>query len=117
MSEYMEQVKFMNYVRKKAREIPGLAAAHHIPNGGRRSKSEAHKFKLMGVVAGIPDINIPVANKDYHGLFIEMKDGKGRASKEQLNMKNIIENNGYCVKVCNGHEEAIKELEEYLSKT
>ena len=114
MTEDRHQTIVMNYVRKLARKDPRLKVAHHVPNGGRRSKSEAHTLKLMGVVAGIPDINIPVPVNGWPGLFIEMKKEGGRLSKEQKEIIEILESNGYCVKVCIGHESAIKVINEYL---
>jgi hypothetical protein len=44
-----------------------------IPNGGLRNKVVAAKLKEEGLLAGVPDLHIPVAKKGYHGLFIEMK--------------------------------------------
>lgn len=45
----------------------------HIPNGGKRTKIEAGRFKAMGVLPGIPDLFFSYPNKGYHGMYIEMK--------------------------------------------
>jgi hypothetical protein len=50
-----------------------------IPNGGLRSKSQALKLKVEGVVPGIPDLFIPAWM-----TWVEMKKAKGGVlSKEQ----------------------------------
>jgi len=38
-------------------QYPDLLA-FHVPNGGKRSKAEAGRFKAMGVLAGVPDVLI-----------------------------------------------------------
>lgn len=52
----------------------------HTSNGGSRNKAEAGKFKLMGVLPGVPDIIIM-----YRGgvMFLELKDLKGKLSPGQ----------------------------------
>lgn len=45
---------------------------YHVPNGGKRSKSEAARFRAMGVKAGVPDMIAP-----YNGLYIELKRQRG----------------------------------------
>lgn len=36
--------------------LPTGSLVFHVPNGGKRSLSEARRFKGLGVVAGIPDL-------------------------------------------------------------
>lgn len=52
----------------------------HTPNGGSRDKREAGKFKLMGMLAGVPDLCI-MAKNTFH--FIELKKNNGGLSKAQ----------------------------------
>ena len=40
-------------------------------------------MKRQGVKAGVPDICLPVARNGYHGLYIELKAGKNKATKNQ----------------------------------
>lgn len=44
-----------------------LELLHAIPNGSKRSKSEAGRLKAAGVLAGMPDLCLPAA------FYIEMK--------------------------------------------
>jgi len=112
-SEDRIQIKFMNWMRKHARKDPRYLCAHHVPNGGKRGRREASNFKLMGVVAGIPDVSIPVPNETYHGLYIEFKTVIGRVSDVQKEIHKVIRGNGYFVAVCRSMEEAIQVVEDY----
>ena len=96
---------------------PELALMFHIPNGGTRSKSEAGRFRAEGVKAGVPDIFLPAARGEYHGLFIEMKRRKnGRVSIDQATWLKALEKQGYKAVVCEGWEEARDEIEGYLKE-
>ncbi len=76
---------------------------------------EAAKLKQMGVVAGVPDLNLPVPKGIYNGLYIEMKYDGGKLQESQKKMLRALAAVGhYCV-VCYGAEEAIKILQEYLN--
>lgn len=88
----------------------------HIPNGGKRSATEARRFQAEGVKAGVPDIFLPVPRHEYHGMFIEMKRRQGgKISDHQEEWLESLADQGYAVKVCYGWEEAAEALEEYLA--
>lgn len=95
---------------------PELALLHHIPNGGKRGKAEAAKLKRMGVKPGVPDLCLPIARGGFHGLYVEMKrlDG-GRVSSEQRVWLAALHAAGHCVAVCEGHEQAIAVISDYLA--
>lgn len=85
----------------------------HIPNGGKRTKYEAARFKAMGVVPGIPDLFLAIPKGGYHGMFIEMKrpgdipDESGRLSKhdvEQMDTMNKFDQQGYFCVYCDSVE-------------
>lgn len=58
---------------------------------------------------------MPCPNREYHGLFIELKrrDG-GKVSMQQKYYIARLNDNGYLAVVCYGAKEAIKIIEEYL---
>lgn len=86
-----------------------------IPNGGARNLYVAKKMKAEGVRAGVPDLFLAVPNKDYAGLFIEMKKEKGGVVSEyQKIMLSRLEQAGYKCIVCKGFDHAKAEIEEYL---
>lgn len=108
MAEAHEQIAVIQYCDIK--RIPVFA----IPNGGTRNKIEAANLKRQGVKKGVPDLYIPVAKGGYHGLFIEMKYGKGKPSKYQNLWIELLNRNGYLATVCWGADEAIKTIDKYF---
>lgn len=74
------------------------------------------KMKAEGAFKkGLLDFTIPVKTKNYGALYIELKVGKNKATKEQLEWKELLEKNGNKCEVCYGSSEAIKAIEEYLN--
>lgn len=87
-----------------------------IPNGGYRRITEARRLKAEGVRAGIPDLFLAKPNESYHGLWLEMKTKKGKASKAQLEMIELLKEQGYQAQVCHGFNEARDVIREYLNE-
>ena len=85
----------------------------HIPNEGKRSLSYAARMKRMGLRSGFPDLLVPLARGGYHGLFIEMKYGKNKTTKEQKEWLERLSAEGYACAVCYNAAEAIKTIESY----
>lgn len=80
----------------------------HTPNGGKRNKREAGKFKAMGVRAGVSDL-ILLHNSRMYAL--ELK-APGRPSTEaQMQFISDFEDAGGYGRVAAGLSEAIKVLE------
>ena len=82
-TEEEEQTVVMHWAAMAAGRWPELRLLFHIPNGGKRSKSEAVRFRAAGVRSGVPDLFLPCSRGGYHGLWIEMKAMGGRVSREQ----------------------------------
>ena len=86
-----------------------------IPNGGYRTATTARKMRAEGVQAGVPDMLLAVARKGYHGLWIEMKNGKaGRVSELQTEMIARLKAEGYACAVCRTQEEFVNTIKEYI---
>jgi len=119
-SEHDEQVEVVKYCDAKG------ILMFAIPNGTNKSLTAQRMFKAEGLKSGVPDLMIPIANKYYHGLFIEMKrrakrlkNGKKSTSHtkvrpEQEKWLNDLSERGYCVNVCYGADEAIEVIENYM---
>lgn len=69
--------------------------AFHVPNGGKRTKYEAHIFQAMGVMSGVADIilllpagwsaegDVSVNFGEPRTVFIELKAGSGGQEDSQ----------------------------------
>ena len=87
----------------------------HIPNGGKRGKVEAIRFKAEGVKAGVPDICLPVPRGEWHGLYIELKRREGgRVSQDQVDWMEALMRQGYYTAICRGCEDAQRVILAYL---
>lgn len=114
-TEDEEQIQLFSWARYCRRKWPELDLLFHIPNGGKRGKVEAARFKAMGVKAGVPDVCLPVPRGGYHGLYIEMKRRRGgRVSQDQAEWIDALIHQGYVAVVCRGWLEASEEIEKYL---
>ena len=114
MTEAQEQIAVMRWAELQSNKYPELKLLFHIPNGSNKSKAQAGLFKAMGLKSGVPDLFLPVARGEFHGLFIEMKTNKGRPSKTQLEWLEALREQGYGAVACYGFENAIGTLKEYL---
>lgn len=114
-SESLEQQKFIQWCELSKNKYKDLDLIYAIPNGGSRHKLEAIKLKREGVKSGVPDLHLPkiILKYEYYGLYIEMKYGKNKTSKNQDEYIRRLKNAGYIVKVCYGFDEAKEVIEKY----
>lgn len=116
MTEEQEQIHLMTWAKLNEFRFPQLRLLFHIPNGGKRSKREAARFKAAGVKAGVPDLFLPVPCNGYTGLFIELKRAQGGvASEAQKQWLKDLARNGYAAYVCNGWMDAAEVIRRYLT--
>jgi len=94
--------------------FPVLKLLHHIPNGGKRDEKTARKLKREGVKAGVPDVFLPSARGEHHGLYIEMKFGTNKPTKEQKEFIRLLKEENYKVEVCYHWLEARDIIVNYL---
>lgn len=93
-----------------------LNLLYHVPNGGSRHKAEAGRLRAEGVKAGVPDLCLPVARGQYHGLYIELKRQRGgRTSDHQSEWLDALSAQGYKAALCYGWEQAAGTIIEYLT--
>ena len=114
MSEHSEQVALFQWAKLAEGEHAELALLFAIPNGGHRHKAVAGKLRAEGVRRGVPDICLPVARGEHHGLYVEMKWGKNRPTAPQLRWLKCLRDQGYQTAVCYGFDEARETIIEYL---
>ncbi|HEY5588396.1 MAG TPA: VRR-NUC domain-containing protein [Candidatus Paceibacterota bacterium] len=86
-----------------------------IPNGGSRNIITASILKREGVISGIPDLFIAHGTIFCNGLFIEMKQGKGKLTDNQTEVIKKLRENNYKVEVCYSFDEFKIIVDEYLN--
>ena len=116
MSEAQEQRALFQWAKLAEQQYPELKLLYHVPNGGKRDARTAANLKKEWVKAGVPDIVLPVARGNYHGLYIELKTQKGTLQKLQKEWLKALDEEGYATKVCRGWLEAREVIEKYLAQ-
>lgn len=111
-----EQRAVFEWAEHMKGKYPCLKWMHHIPNGGSRNKIEAVRLKAQGVKKGVPDIFLPYPTGEYHGLYIEMKYGKGRVTAEQHEFLDYAAEAGYKTAVCYNMQQAAEAILLYLEE-
>lgn len=110
-----EQKSLFKWAELMAWKYPELKMMFAIPNGGSRHIAEAVNLKKQGVKAGVPDILLPVARHNNHGMFIEMKRRtNGKISNVQEEWITDLMEQGYRVVICEGFDVARQAIEKYL---
>ena len=78
-TEAQEQMTLFSWAAMQSGKYPELNLLYHVPNGGSRHKAEAGRLRAEGVKAGVPDLCLPVARGQYHGLYINGNAAAGQA--------------------------------------
>ena len=116
-TEHQEQTALFTWARVMQGLYPELALMYAIPNAAKRSKSLSAMMKAEGLKSGVPDICLPCARREYHGLYIELKRTKGgKVSPQQKEWLTALNKEGYMAVVCEGFEEAKAVIEKYLAE-
>ena len=113
-TEHSEQVALFEWARANEARHLQLGLLFAIPNGGKRHVVTGKKLKAEGVMSGVPDIFLGVPRNGKHGLFIELKVGKNKPSKNQLWWIHSLRAEGYAVEVCYGFLETQTAIIDYL---
>jgi len=121
MSEHDEQKALFEWADRMIAQgsIPELANMFAIPNGAwMKNPAIAQKQKQEGLKKGVPDIFLAVPNneKEYHGLFIEMKFGKNSLTPDQCAWHAALLSFGFQYAVCYSWIIAAQAIVLYLGK-
>ena len=114
-TEAQEQMTLFSWAAMQSGKYPELNLLYHVPNGGSRHKAEAGRLRAEGVKAGVPDLCLPVARGQYHGLYIELKAGENTTTKKQKEWLEYLRPQGYKAALCYGWEQAAGTIIEYLT--
>lgn len=112
-SESIEQQKVFAWAENVTYMYHDIDTMYHIPNEGKRSLYTGNKLKKEGLKKGVSDICLPVPSGKYIGLYIEMKYGDNKVTKEQLDFLYRMQALGHAVKVCYSAKEAINAIIKY----
>ncbi|HMH11462.1 MAG TPA: VRR-NUC domain-containing protein [Candidatus Nitrosopolaris rasttigaisensis] len=107
--EQVLQIKCVTWLKKRG------YSCYKIHNEGRRTPYMAKILRDMGLSPGILDLAIPIPRKDYHGAYIEFKDGSnGTLSDTQKWWCEELKKNGYYVAVIKTYEEFLEAMSYYF---
>lgn len=87
---------------------------YHYPAGGKRSATEAARFKAMGVQDGVPDLMLPIASGPYSGAWWELKIGRNKPTPRQLEQQAKLRALGHYVRTSWHWTEAAADMLTYL---
>ena len=107
MSRVEDAIQWAIFDHIRARG-PRDLVAWHTPNGGRRNRIEAARFKGLGVRAGVSDL---VAVHRGRIFALELKAPGGSATETQLKFIADMERAGASTCVADGLDEALAVLE------
>lgn len=110
--------------KKKLQKCQWLKASLNGANlgGGGRIFALIKSLKSSGMLIGEADLELPIANKKYNGLFIELKTKKnkilktvdGRQAKGQIEFEEQAKKIGWNYALCRSIESAMFEIDQYL---
>ena len=112
-TEDANQILAFNHIKRRYPEIVDFW--HHSPNGGSRKPSEAHRFKMMGTKAGVPDMLCFAARGPYRGCALELKMPRGKLSSIQTEWLARLNEQGWYTRVCYGYQATEKEIDFYCA--
>lgn len=113
-SEHSEQSAVIEWKNWRTAMYPELELLYAIPNAGKRSKITGAIMKREGLMAGVPDLCLPVARKGFNALYIEMKVGKNKTTELQRDWIEKLKKHNNRVEICYGSSEAINVISDYL---
>lgn len=112
-----EQIEHINVVNWFNHNFPELADDfHHFANERRCSIQQGKLLKRMGVKKGVSDffLALPVPENKSSGLWIELKVGKNKPTKEQSDFLERKTTRGYQCALVWGAEAAKEIIMNYL---
>lgn len=115
-TEHNEQVSLFQWWDITQCKKPWASLLFAIPNGGLRNIVTAARLKAEGVKPGIPDLFLAWPAGGLHGLWIELKTPKGRPSRIQKEVLEILRSAGYAAVVAYGWDQAMRYIELYLAE-
>lgn len=116
MSEHDLQVSFIQWMRLMSNQDSRYNLGFSIPNGAHLARGFAtmRTLKAEGLSPGVPDYFLAYPSSGYHGLFIEFKFGKNKASHDQQLWMHKLNQAGFCVREVRTIEQGMDTMVSYL---
>ena len=73
-------------------------------------------LKAQGMCVGQSDIFIAVPRHGFHGKFIELKEGKNKATQDQFDFIDDMVDQGYAAEVVTGFDAAKDSVMAYMEE-
>jgi hypothetical protein len=116
MTLQAEQIDHINIVNWFNYQYPQYAEDfHHFANERRCSVQQGRTLKRMGVKKGVADFFLAIPCGAHHGLWIELKVGKGKLTSDQLSFLERKNARGYMAVPVWGFEAAKETIKAYLN--
>lgn len=109
--EHYDQVQIFDRIERKHPDLYSLL--HATPNGGYRTKKSAAQMPAEGQKKGYPDMSLDKPAGIYHGMRVELKHGKRKPTKEQIEWLNLLTDQGYYCILAFTPDEAVAEMVAY----
>lgn len=113
--EHNHQAAYFRILKLNERRFPELAFIFAVPNAAKRSPQLGMWMVKEGLVAGVPDIIIPMARRGYHGAFLETKFGNNKMSPAQIKFRDFLSKENYFVLACYDERKLTTITEWFLS--
>nr|MCK4930412.1 VRR-NUC domain-containing protein [Nanoarchaeota archaeon] len=78
--------------------------------------SQRNRAKRTGYIKGFPDLQILTGRGGFFGMFIEIKTHKGRATKQQEDWIQYLNDNNYYAVIGKGLPMILDEIDKYMNK-
>ncbi len=85
------------------------------PNKGGRRPAAAGIAKAMGMLAGLPDLHLPVMRGPFLSLYVELKRRGEKERPSQSALHERLRAEGHCVLVASGAEGGLSVILGYLA--
>ena len=113
MSEHDEQLTIFEYCHGLGGNVDNrLRLLHVIANGAWKGTGRMEAG--MAESAGVPDLFLPIATPQFHGLYLELKVKGGKVSAKQRAWQKRLRAEGYASEIVIGADGAIETLHQYL---
>jgi hypothetical protein len=112
----LEDIAHINIVNWFHHKYPELADDfHHFANQRKCTPQEGMKLQRMAVKRGVSDFFLGISAHGYHSLWVELKVGNGKLSKEQIAFIKRKNNRGFLALAVWGEEAAKVTFTTYLT--